>query len=241
MEILDKDFSKVPHSLIDSGVLAQLTRCQIAVLLTLNRFSGYRSRRAYPSVKTIAEMAGVNKNSVAPSVRKLAALGLISVVRTGAGFAFKNVYSMQWNVENTVPFKTDKCGKIERDANGRFSKSSSRMESSTCPSGTECLIPSRMESLNPYFKECVTCPHDTDKKENLETNIRDNTGSAWACPKGQASPDFEILEAHLLVPPSLYRDKLNDFGGNSQLTKEWLLSKGYTEQQISEVIENGNS
>ena len=191
----DKDFSKIPHSIIDSGLLAKLKPSEIKVFLVINRFANYKTGLSYPTVKTISELSGVSKGCIAPATKQLVLLGLIEKARTGKRFSFRNCYRVIKNPKINlciIPSNTDKCKRYLRGKNGKFKPISLN---------TDNNIPSNMDNECPSNMELGISPSNTDKKEKYRDNInRDkdidkSAGSASACPDSQASPAFS-LEAY---------------------------------------------
>ncbi|MCM8778664.1 MAG: helix-turn-helix domain-containing protein [Candidatus Omnitrophica bacterium] len=87
----DKDFSKLPHSLIDSGLVAKVKPSVLKVFLVINRFANYETGLSYPTVKIISELFGVNKSNIAPATKQLALLGLIEKKKRVKGFPLEIV------------------------------------------------------------------------------------------------------------------------------------------------------
>ena len=75
MEKKDKNFAKFFHKIVDSGLLSKMNNKELRVYIVLNRFADYTSGRAYPSVKTITRLSGVNKNYIAETTKKLSIMG----------------------------------------------------------------------------------------------------------------------------------------------------------------------
>jgi len=168
----DKDFSKIPHFMIDSGLLAELRPSEIKVFLVINRFADYKTGIAYPTVKKISELSGINKDNIAKATRSLVQKGLIEKRKTGERFRFRNWYrvtklkSIYSDLPSCiVPKKTGKCREIPRGKDGKFIP---------IPKNTDNGIPQNTDSPIPSFTESDTCPQNTEKKENLEICNRDN-------------------------------------------------------------------
>jgi DNA-binding MarR family transcriptional regulator len=172
MEEKDKDFSKIPHRMIDSGLLSQLKPTVLKVFLVINRFADYQTGVAYPTVEKISELSGVNKNSIAGATKSLAREGLIEKKKTGRRFHFRNCYrvtrlkGIYSDLPSCIiPKKTDKCRRIPRGKDGKFIP---------IPKKTDNSIPQNTDNPGPSFADSGTCPENTDKKENLEISKRDN-------------------------------------------------------------------
>lgn len=168
----DKDFSRIPHLMIDSGLLAELRPSELRVFLVINRFADYTSGICYPTVRKISNLAGVNKDAIGKATNSLVQGGLIEKKKTGKRFGFRNQYRVTrlkgiYSIlpGSIVPKKTDKCKHILRGKDGRFL---------TIPKNTDNSIPQNTDNPGPSFTDSGTYPKNTDKKENLEISKRDN-------------------------------------------------------------------
>jgi hypothetical protein len=172
-EVRDKDFQKIPHVLIDAGVWAKLNRKQAKVYVALNRFADYKTGIAKPTVKTLVKLSGVHKNEIASTTLKLSMMGLIESYGTSRRFNYRIIYKVYKaadidldRVFRTIPQKTDKCRKkVARGKDGKFIGS---------PRVVDLGFPQSTEIPSPQDLEARTIPQKVDKKENLETNNRDN-------------------------------------------------------------------
>lgn len=185
----DRNFSKTYHFVIDSGLLATLGGSDWKVFSVINRFANYTTGLSYPTVREISNLAGVNKNCIAPSTRRLALVGLIERVRTGRRFGFRNCYKVLKNPQTSpciIPKKMDKCRRFSRGEDGKFKP---------IPFNTENDIPSNTGQDHPSKTDSDTSPSHMDKKENREILNRDigidTTGSAPASAKAPTLPASE--------------------------------------------------
>lgn len=64
-----RNFSQVPHWIIEKGFLSVLKPSAVKVLLVLYRYADYKTRNARPTDPLIAKLAGIHISSV-PSARK---------------------------------------------------------------------------------------------------------------------------------------------------------------------------
>ena len=168
----DKDFSRIPHLMIDSGLLAELRPSELKVFLVINRFADYKSGISYPGVRKISKLAGVNKDAIAKATDSLVQRRLIEKKTTGKRFGFRNQYRVtrlkgiySSLPPSIVPKKTDKCKHISRGKDGRFI---------TIPKNTDNSIPQNTDNPGPSFTDSGTYPKNMDKKENLEICNRDS-------------------------------------------------------------------
>jgi len=167
----DKEhFSKIPHWLIDEGLIAEARGSYVKVLLIICRYANYTTRLSYPTVKTIVRLSGINKNLVANATSYWKKRDVLEKKRASKRFGFRNCYKIkkpQSSHGSTIPGKTDKCRKFSRDKSGKFSP---------IPLNVDNGIPSNVESdiypLNAEKKE------NLEKKDSLEIKdccLRDNT------------------------------------------------------------------
>lgn len=235
LEQRDKDFSKLYHQVVDSGLLKKLSNIEIRVYLVLLRFSNYKTGLCYPTVKKITELSGVNKNNISHATEGLATKGLIEKVRTGKRFSFRLCYRVTKSrarlsqlASCIVPCKTDKCRAIKRGKNGRF-KPIPRNTDKGIPCNTDDPIPSNSES-------CI-CPTHTDKKENLEINNRNKSiekaGSASARLKRQASPALNSKKSLKHISKETLSGFIKEKG--LEWVKAFLRKNGYDEKEIENL------
>lgn len=176
----DKDFSKIHHPIIDGGIVAGMSRQAIKMYLVLNRYANYKTGIAYPSVKTIAELAGISKNDVRKTADKLEAMGLILTMQERKGLHVRKYYGIiknNWvnpelalNVISKNPKRTRLS--ISRTNSGRFTAIPKNTDSGA-PQNTED-IPQNTEERAPQNSGLVTV--STESKENhiIEKNINRN-------------------------------------------------------------------
>jgi hypothetical protein len=129
-----------------------------------------------------------------------------------------------------IPKKTDKRRHFLRGEKGRFKP---------IPKNTDNGIPQNVDNHIPTNTESDTCPQNTDKKENLETNNRDKVldaaGSAPACSKSQASPASNTKKSL----KGISGENLDGFIEEKGLewVKEYLRKSGYDEEEIENLSE----
>lgn len=236
VETKDKDFSKIPHLLIDSGLLAQLKPSEVKVFLVINRYANYYTGISYPTVKTITELSGVNKNTISKATKALVQKGLIEKVRTPKRFRFRNRYRVTKLkgfysnlASGIIPRKTDKCRKIFRGKDGKFKP---------VPKDTDTSIPSSTDRGIPTNTERCTCPQKTDKKKNLEINNRDivleKDLEAWTAKDSQASPSGQKKSIRE-VDPEILNELIKARGVNG--AKQYLRDQGYNEEEVKQLRE----
>lgn len=232
----DKDFSKFPHSLIDTGIVAQLKPSDLKVFLIINRFANYKTRLSYPAVEKISELSGVNKSNIASSTRRLALIGLIEKIRTGRRFSFRNCYRVIKNPKidlSIIPCNTDKRKKYFKGKDGKFKP---------IPSNTENNTPLNTDKDYPCNTELYTCPSNTDKKEKYrDINNRDDSiekesaGSASACLSSQALPASSKRKKSLSQVTNETLFTLRDQLGGSEALKTYLLKLGYPQEDLEDL------
>lgn len=164
VETKHKDFSRIPHAVVDSGVLGILKPSELKVYLVINRHADYITGVAYPGYRAIIRRAGLNKNSVAEAIRGLEDKGLISKTRAGKRLGYKNVYQVNELDEKKLremvsvyPKKMDKRRILLRGADGKFRP-----------------IPKNADAQLPQMTEGGIHPKKKDKKEKeQETGLRE--------------------------------------------------------------------
>jgi hypothetical protein len=75
-------FSRLPNSLVDSGVLRRLTPASLRVLLVMLRLADGNGR-CWPSINTLARRAGISKRSAHSAVQELRWERLVILERRG--------------------------------------------------------------------------------------------------------------------------------------------------------------
>ena len=178
MEKVEKGeyFSKIYHPIIDDRILAGMSRQEIKVYLVLNRFIYYKTGIAFPSVKKIAELAGISKNDVRTAADRLEAMGLILTEKEREGLHVRKYYGLvrgSWiNTElalyviSSKPKRTRQS--IARTKDGRFRAIPENTEYSV-PQNTKEVIPQNTDERVPQNGGTVTV--NTERKEN---NIKEN-------------------------------------------------------------------
>jgi hypothetical protein len=89
----------LPIAVIDSGGLARLTEGPVKVYVILCRYAKAKTLHAWPSLATVAHLAGISDRAVRKALRVLERAGLI-VTRRGIGRSHTSVYKL---VENPDP------------------------------------------------------------------------------------------------------------------------------------------
>jgi len=70
------DFVMIDYEVLDSYNLKAFT---LALYVAIVRYAGFRSSKAFPSIKTLAEAAGMSAGAVDTHLEKLVEAGLISI------------------------------------------------------------------------------------------------------------------------------------------------------------------
>jgi len=237
VEQKDKDFSKLRHEIVDSGVLAGLSSAAIRVYLVILRYAHYETGLSYPTVEIISKLSGVNKNRIASATRELTLSGLIDKYRAGKKFGFRNCYRVIKHPKiapDTIPENTDKCKHFLRGEDGRFTP---------VPENRENGIPQNRDDHIPLSMESDTYPQKKDKKENLEINNRDKdlerAGSASACSKSQAEPALNSKKSLKNISKETIDGFIKDKG--LEWVKGYLRKMGYDQKEIESLsgVEGG--
>ena len=234
MQQKDKDFSKLRHEIVDSGLLAQLSSAAVRVYLVILRHANYETGLSYPTVKTISKESGVNKNLICSATTELVLNGLIDKSRAPKRFAYRNCYRILKHPKippDIIPKKTDKCRRYFHEKNGKFKP---------VPENTETDIPQNTDDGILRNTELDTYPKNTDKKENLEIlknrdKVLDAAGSAPARPKGQAEPAANSKKSL----KDFTKEELQGFikGVGLDRVKKYLRRIGYDEKEIENLNE----
>lgn len=118
-------FFKVWNFLMDKGIIARMQLRHIKVYLAIARYRNNETGYSYPSVETISNLSGINKNLIARATEELCRATLIEKVRTGANFNFRNSYRIC--EENKVDldqvfsvFPKSERGRKSKDESGKF-------------------------------------------------------------------------------------------------------------------------
>ena len=123
---IKNNFGKLPHWLIDYGVLPTLKGNDIKVLYVLIRRADYKIGNGRVGNRRIAEESGVNLGSISQCIRNLKFAGVIKVWRKGWVRYYKilpkfNTSSEAWRIFDEKPDKIPKKSVVyPRDSQGRF-------------------------------------------------------------------------------------------------------------------------
>jgi len=83
---IDKKFTKILNSMVDSGELAKIQPNGLAILVVLKRFTSYYQSKsgiyAYPSLEKIGTLAGISEKTVRRQIIRLTDLGYLKVIKT---------------------------------------------------------------------------------------------------------------------------------------------------------------
>lgn len=149
-EATDSDFFKLPHAVVDSGLLARMKPSEVKVYLVIARHAHYGTRNAFPSIQTICEESGMNKNVVCKGTQRLEYYGLIKKYQAPKGFKFKTVYQILIHPAINpvvIPHKVEKRSQRYQGTDGKFRATPQNMESDATPQNMELsTIPQNMES-----------------------------------------------------------------------------------------------
>lgn len=152
------EFFMIPNSVIDSGLLAKMKNSERSVYFVLCRHADHNSRLAFPAVKTLMELTGSAKETVCKATKQLVNYGVITKRRAPASFKYKMIYKIIKDPKinlDTSPWKKDKCKRLLRQKNGRFT--------------TESVATDLLTS--PCEPHSITSPCDTDQK-NIKEDLR---------------------------------------------------------------------
>ena len=178
----DKDFSKIYHIVVDSGILSKLNGKEAKIYIVLCRYADYVTGISKPTVMTISRLSGVSKNDVKKAVDKLEAMGLILTERTGERFQFRRIYGVirrDW-IEPTfalsvIPARDKGRIKISRDNKGRF-LGVPETSDSPIPAIMDAETTANKEKSYPENAEQRIIPENTEKIESvLENGSRDTS------------------------------------------------------------------
>jgi hypothetical protein len=224
----EKNFSKIPHSLIDSGILAQLKPSELKVYLVINRFAHYQTGIAYPTVKVISQLSGVSKNNIAKATQVLVKKRLMEKTKSAKKYRFRNCYRIVRLkginlvlASAIIPKNKRKCPKISQGKDGKF-----------IPLNTDILVPSNTDIPVPPNTECDTCPSNTDKKENLEIFKRDIKRDS----KSLFLNKNEKTQKTLNQVTDEELKELIKASKNTQRLKKTLTQSGYDPEEVEERL-----
>lgn len=224
----DKDFSKFFHSVVDSEIWANWSFKAKAVYVVINRYANYNSRKALPTVETIAKLAGVSEDSVNEGIKEIICSGYMSKKRGNVRIGFRNIYTLYKQPDLTpdkligdiLRKKSVKCKPKKDPITGKF-------------------VPSR-EIHGDYSREKAvnsTSRENHHKKESLEILNRDTSaGSASACSKSQASPAPIKGQKSLKGISNKTLSGLKESLGGVEALRQYLKSQGYPPEEIEGVI-----
>jgi|GEM_PF-2760092 len=198
---MDRDFFKIPHEIVDSGLLAKLKPSEIKVYLVIARFADYKTGRAFPSIELICKLSGVNRNVVCRAIKRLVYFGLIEKYRAPKTFSYRNVYRAIRNPQinpNNIPQKVKrKCTK-PRGKDGKFQAVSKKGNADTIPQNMENIIPQKVElDTIPQKVDPHIFPRNMENKEKERELKRDTRNlhelnkeeEEWI--KGKWEPKYE--------------------------------------------------
>lgn len=175
----DKDFSKIYHLIIDNEMLAQMSNTDIRVYLTLNRFAGYETGIAFPSVKTIIKLSGVDKNAVHDTVERLEAMGLILTYQGGKEKSFSKYYGIVRREFIDIELALRATAKPERSTkaaargkDGRFIPTPKNAEQGS-PENADREIPENTDTAVPQTGDIITVDAEKNKRHQVEIMNRD--------------------------------------------------------------------
>ena len=176
----DKGFSKLPHLIIDSGILAEMNRQDVKVYLVIKRHADYATAIAFPSAKKICELAGINKNDLRRTVDRLQDMGLIVTAEERKGLYLRKYYGVvskgSINPElalSAIPKKPGRSRRsIVRAENGRF-RAVPKNTDNGIPQTTEDVIPQNTDEHVPQNGEAITGKHGKEESNIRETDKRD--------------------------------------------------------------------
>ena len=236
MQGKDKEFFKIPHALVDSGLLDHLKGSEVKTLLVIYRYAHYNTGLSYPTVKTIVKLSGVNKNCIGPATKLFGLLGLIEKIRTGKRFSFRNCYKVIRSPKidlSIIPINTDKRSRYFKGKGGKFEPIPKNMDNNS---------PIKSDNEHPNNAELDTYPLNTDKKEKFRdkdkrdlSNRGKSAGSAPAC-QGQASPaKIEKPKKSLSQVTNETLLDLRDELGGDKVLKDYLLKQGYPKKEVEDL------
>lgn len=237
VETKHKDFSRIPHAVIDSGLLGILKPGELKVFLVINRHADYDTGIAFPTYATIRKLSSLGNGTIAKAIEGLVTKGLMEKKRVSKRFSFRNVYRVREpgiaelkSIICIFPKKTDKSRRILRGRDGKFKP---------VAKNTDNDIPQNTDNEIPKNRESDTLPKNTDKKKTLETKKRfkvlETAGSASARPKGQASPASNSKKSL----KTFSKETINGFIKDKGLPwlEDYLRRNGYDEKEIENLRE----
>lgn len=109
-------FGAVPLSLLRDRTV---TGTELRVYIALSSFEGTKAE-SYPSVRTIADRAGISKSSVSPATASLSCKGWVKVTRRGQGQS--NVYECLSFSDRVREAQSKLAREWKKDSSGKFKK-----------------------------------------------------------------------------------------------------------------------
>lgn len=100
----DQPFGKIPLKLVQSGIISELNCSELKVFVAISGYINGKTWSCYPSVKTLADNAGVSVRTVQRATSNLEAKGILFITPS-AGRNFTNIYTISpeyTKLNNTV-------------------------------------------------------------------------------------------------------------------------------------------
>lgn len=167
---------------IERGTLALIReRGPLAVYCVLCKSASSKGRDCYPSLSTIAELAGVDTSTVCRAIKKLEELGLIARTRDMRKRRKSTIYLICERPQDTVPDAHSQNGLLAPGLLAGTRRATVPGASSYCtgrgaptvpgalPMGIECLAESQMNattSASPALSPSATSEQNTHAKNN---------------------------------------------------------------------------
>ena len=219
-------WSKAYHLIVDDEYWAKWSFIAKAVYFVLLRHANIKTRKAYPTIPTIAKEAGISEDSVSKAVKEIEACGCIKFSRGGAKISFRNIYDV-YDQPHLPPVKF---------------KNTSRKKTGKCPlrdPKTGRFVPLSGKNHGNYSRGNTgidTSREKTDKKEKekdiLKRDVSEEEASARL--KSQASPSVtdglfkgEDTKEHI--------QSLLGLWGKSR-TEKRLKESGYAPEGIIKIL-----
>ncbi len=217
----DKDFLKVPNTLVDSGLLARMKPSEIKVYLAIAKHADYKTGRSFPSIALLCNLTGMNKNVVCKATKKLEYYGLNKKYRAPKAFKYRSVYRVLRDPKINpviIPQKVEKESKRFRGKDGKFQVDSKEKENDIVPQNMERGIPQNMElDTFPQKVELDIVPQNMESNEKELELTRDNIL------RPKKFSDVDIYLTSLLIEKILENDPKSRVQRMTQKTKEdWL-------------------
>lgn len=147
-------FFRVGTSIVQSGVVKDMTAVDLKVYMVLALHANWRTGRCWPSYRTIRDLTGCSFDSIADGIRRLVGLGAISAQRDRGKRGRRNFYTV-YRTLRPSPGICSKCTehpsvKQNRDAKGRYR---SERTDEVCSERTEDLCSDGTEQNEIYLNE----------------------------------------------------------------------------------------